>query len=245
MQKKIYKSLFVFGLLTALVIGMAGCAQTETQTNSDSASKSGDDLPESALKATEYNSPKNSVKLEWPNSNGEKYYVFYNSKDDFSTKLYISDTTNNYITKLLPIAGTYYFWVWASDEFSWAFNESEAIKTSYTLSTFDNGGVSAPENFSITPATTDDSNFTITCNPVSIENCDKTYYWFYYNRTDDPATAEYNILSEIPYKKSASFFEEGIKYYFWIKAATDNGNSDAFKISDFSKVYSCIPNPSN
>lgn len=198
--------------------------------------------PVTNLTAVEYNSPKNSVKLSWTKSNAGSYYIYMNTADNYSTANYVTNTTSDLYTKMLPTVGKYYFWVIASDNGN--YTEEDAVKVDYTLATFDDDGISAPENLVIQISTTDSNYINVNCNPVTISG-DNPYYWVYYSKTDDPKTATscataYQLPISI-YKYS--YFDSNTTYYFWIKAATNNWAANDLKISDVSDSVEFIPYP--
>ena len=199
--------------------------------------------PVTNLTATAYNSPKNSVKLQWTKSNSRSYYILFNCKDDYDNAVSLGSTEYNYKTKMLPTTGTYYFWVIASDTGS--YTEADATKISYNLATFDDDGISAPENVTVTPSSSTSSYVTVSCDTVSIEDY-TTYYWIYYSKTNDPASATlYTTTSTLPYQFSRNTFSKGQTYYFWVKAGNYSWDYSSLQISDVSETVSCIPYPNN
>lgn len=201
--------------------------------------------PVTNLTAVEYNSPKNSVKLSWTKSNAGSYYIYMNTTDNYSTAKYETNTTSDLYTKMLPTAGKYYFWVIAADNGN--YTEEDAVKVDYTLATFDDDGISAPENLAIQISTTNSNYINVNCDPVTISGYNP-YYWVYYSTTDDPKTATccataYQLPASI-YKYSY-YFESNTTYYFWIKAGTNNWAANDLMISDVSDSVEFIPYPTN
>ncbi len=188
-----------------------------------------------------YTSYKNSVEINWTQSNANYYTVLFNATDNFSEATTLSyNTLNTYAyKKRLPTAGKYYFWVIATDK--GVYTEADAVKVEYTLTTYDDDEISTPGNLNVTSSS--GNNILITCNPVTISSQSTTYYWFYYSATNDPITAtRKNSTTSPSYTCPKSYFESNKTYYFWVKAAKGS-NESSNNSSDFSESFEYIPNP--
>ncbi len=168
---------------------------------------------------------KNYVTVSWQSQLSGSHYVYYNSSNDKSGAKYKFSGSGASLEMPLPSSGTWHFWIKKSGDGTHSDSAwSEPATIDFTYET-----LSAPTITSVTrPYNVDE--VVVECDSVGAE-----YYWWYYSKANDSATA----TCESAYNKSTnriiSLPSKGT-WYFWVKAA-DSSDADS-KTSAFSEVKS-------
>ena len=175
----------------------------------------------------------NEVKIKWFANGSPFYWIYYNTKNDTQTATlatqYVtsSDSSSGY-NLLLPVSGTYYFWVKSANGYN---NDSLTSDFSSPVTYEFTNTIEVPTGFTC--------EYLNTSGKVKVKWTpnDNYYYWVYYNTIEDPATATCAI-----YDLTASYATKGYTislpssgvYYLWIRGSNGYFKSSS-AASDFSE----------
>lgn len=174
----------------------------------------------------------NTVSISWQKNGANRYYLYYNNKNDSTTATPIQGYVSSYsipYTFSLESTGTYYFWVVAGDSSGNKSGYSQSASYKFTLEK-----VTSPTNVTVVQNSGKNSV------RVSWDKDNAEKYKIYYNTTTSnssygigikfvTATTDSNTnkkYADIPISSTGT-------YYFWVKAL-DRNNTE----SEFSQMVS-------
>lgn len=173
----------------------------------------------------------NKVTVNWTDNGATCYWVYYNKSNDTSTATCATNYTVGGLWGYditLEASGTYYFWVKAAD--GGEQNSATSDFSSVAQFEFTHTDLSTPTDVSV-------SGKNGSSNKVIVNWTDNgaSYYWVYYNSTNDTSTAtcDNRYVSSGKYGWEITLPSPGT-YYFWVKAA--DGSKDNSPTSDFSSA---------